>query len=264
MLRHRYMHVVVDEAQDLSPAHWKMLRAMVASGPDDIFLVGDTHQRIYDNYVTLGSLGINIRGRASRLSLSYRTTSQILRAAGALLGDETYDDLDGGEEDLAGYRSLLRGDPPTFQSAANWVQELALLVQQLRVWGAPEDGSIAIAVPTREMASEVIQKLEHDGIAAVEIGPDGPKQPDGIHVGTMHRFKGLEYQRMIIAGVSDGLVPRRAIERFVDSDPKRYRRERLRDRSLLFVAATRARDDLAVSWNGPRSPFIPSRFQHSA
>ena len=53
----------------------------VAAGPDDMFLVGDTHQRIYDNHVTLGSLGINIRGRSSRLTLSYRTTRQILATA---------------------------------------------------------------------------------------------------------------------------------------------------------------------------------------
>jgi superfamily I DNA/RNA helicase len=52
---HRYRHVVVDEAQDLSPAHWMLLRAMVAPGPDDMFLAGDTHQRIYDSYVSLGT-----------------------------------------------------------------------------------------------------------------------------------------------------------------------------------------------------------------
>ena len=60
----------------------------------------------------------------------------------------------------------------------------------------------------------------------------------------MLRFKGLEYQRMIIAGVSDGLVPRAEDQPVAqDSDPKRYQRERQRDRSLLFVAATRARDE---------------------
>nr|WP_216725820.1 UvrD-helicase domain-containing protein [Streptomyces sp. NRRL S-31] len=53
--RHRYRHIVVDEAQDLAAAHWKMLRVMVAPGPDDIFLVGDTHQRICDNRVTLAA-----------------------------------------------------------------------------------------------------------------------------------------------------------------------------------------------------------------
>ncbi|MFC7471338.1 UvrD-helicase domain-containing protein [Actinomadura keratinilytica] len=72
-LRHRYRHIVVDEAQDLRPAHWKMLRAMAPRTSDDLFLVGDTHQRIYKNQVTLGSLGVNIRGRSAKLTLSYRT-----------------------------------------------------------------------------------------------------------------------------------------------------------------------------------------------
>jgi superfamily I DNA/RNA helicase len=73
---YRYKHVVVDEAQDLSPAHWMPLRSMVEPGPNDMFLAGDTHQRIYDNYVSLGSLGIAVRGRSSRLTLSYRELKQ--------------------------------------------------------------------------------------------------------------------------------------------------------------------------------------------
>jgi hypothetical protein len=40
---HRYRHVVVDEAQDLGAAHWKMLRAMVAPGHNDLFITGDAH-----------------------------------------------------------------------------------------------------------------------------------------------------------------------------------------------------------------------------
>jgi superfamily I DNA/RNA helicase len=91
----------------------------------------------------------------------------------------------------------------------------------------------------------------------VEIGPDGPAQPDGVHMGTTHRFKGLEYRRVIIATASNYLVPRAVINRCQDSNPKRYNHERARNRSRLFVAATRDRDDLAVDWQGTRSPFIP-------
>lgn len=262
--RPRYRHVVVDEAQDLSAAHWKMLRAMVAPGPDDMFVVGDTHQRIYDNHVTLGSLGIHIRGRSSRLTLSYRTTRQILAAALEIMSGEVYDDLDGGEETLAGYRSLLRGSRPVFRGAATWAQERDLVVEQLRAWGNPTDGSVAICVPTRELGTDLVATLAARGVPVVEIGPDGPKGSDGVHIGTMHRFKGLEYQRMIIAGVCDGLVPRQAIMRYRDSDPKRYQRERQRDRSLLFVAATRARDELAVFWHGTPSPFLTSRLVQPA
>ncbi len=90
----------------------------------------------------------------------------------------------------------------------------------------------------------------------------GPKSSDGVHIGTMHRFKGLEYQRIILAGVSDGFVPREMIVMYRDADPKRYQRERQRDRSLLFVAATRARDELGVTWHGTPSPFLTSRLVH--
>ncbi len=230
---------------------------------DDMFLVGDTHQRIYDNYVTLGSLGVNIRGRSAKLTLSYRTTRQILATALELLSGETYDDLDGGAENLAGYRSLLHGGRPTLHGVGSWAEEQQLISRQVRAWGAAvdgsmADGSIAVCLPTRQLAGEVIQRLAEDGVTAVEIGPDGPKQHDGVHVGTMHRFKGLEYRRVIIGGVSAGLVPHSGIERHQDTDPKRYLRERMRDRSLLFVAATRARDELAIFWHGAPSPFLPA------
>ncbi|MFC7483004.1 UvrD-helicase domain-containing protein [Luedemannella flava] len=253
---YRYRHVVVDEAQDLNAAHWKMLRAMVAPTRNDLFIVGDTHQRIYDNYVTLGQLGINIRGRSSRLTRCYRTTREILASGLELLTGETYDDLDGGEETLAGYRSLLHGDRPVLRGLRTWAEERDAIVAHLRAWGPALDGSIAVCLPTREMVGEVVDRLRAEDIPAAEIGPDGPKQPDGVHVGTMHRFKGLEYQRMILGGICDGLVPRAGITAYADVDPVRFQRERARERSRLFVAATRARDELAVFWHGTRSPFV--------
>jgi superfamily I DNA/RNA helicase len=255
----RYRHVVVDEAQDLNAAHWRMLRAMVAPDRNDMFIVGDTHQRIYDNYVSLGSLRINIRGRSSRLTRCYRTTRQILATALELLTGETYDDLDGGEENLASYRSLLSGQRPTLRGLRTSAEERDAIIGHLRAWGPALDGSIAVCLPTKEMVTEVLDRLASERIPAFDIGPDGPKHVDGIHVGTMHRFKGLEYQRMILGGVAEGLVPRAAIASYEAADPLRFQRERARDRSLLFVAATRARDDLALFWHGTRSPFISYR-----
>nr|WP_035920453.1 hypothetical protein [Frankia sp. QA3] len=64
------------------------------------------------------------------------------------------------------------------------------------------------------------------------------------------------HRRIIIAGATAGLIPRAAIARYQDTDARRYQRERARDRSLLFVAATRARDDLAIFWHGQPSPFL--------
>ncbi|WP_326590705.1 UvrD-helicase domain-containing protein [Streptomyces brevispora] len=260
-LHYRYRHIVVDEAQDLRPAHWKMLRAMTARDADDLFLVGDTHQRIYKNQVTLGSLGINIRGRSAKLSLSYRTTRQILRSALEVLGEETYDDLDGSSETLAGYRSVLSGGTPGLHPCSDWQSEREAIAAHILAWDAHSDEritheQIAICVPTNHMARELGSTLGEHGVRALEIGADGARGEPGIHIGTMFRFKGLEYQRMIIAGVSDGLIPREQVNQLRQTDPARYRREAQRARSLLFVAATRARDSLDVFWHGTPSPFL--------
>ncbi|WP_328496995.1 AAA family ATPase [Streptomyces sp. NBC_00414] len=255
-LRYRYRHIVVDEAQDLRPGHWKMLRAMVARDRNDLFLVGDTHQRIYNNQVTLGSLGINIRGRSAKLTLSYRTTRQILGSALGVLSGESFDDLDGNEETLAGYRSVLSGARPALHPNSDWEGERQGIAELVAEWDDIPLEQIAICVPTNAMAQEVAVSLAHAGIRAIEIGPDGPRGDEGVHIGTMFRFKGLEYQRMIIAGVNEGLVPRHAVTQMQRTDALRYRRELQRTRSLLFVASTRSRDSLAIFWHGTPSRFL--------
>ncbi|NYI03501.1 UvrD-helicase domain-containing protein [Allostreptomyces psammosilenae] len=255
-LRYRYRHIVVDEAQDLRPGHWKMLRAMVPHDRNDIFLVGDTHQRIYQNQVTLGSLGINIRGRSARLTLSYRTTRQILGSALGLLSGEHFDDLDGGDETLAGYRSVLSGARPAVHESPDWETERQRIAELITEWNDIPPEQVAVCVPTNVMASELASTLARNGIPAVEIGPDGPRGDGGVHIGTMYRFKGLEYQRMIIAGVREGLVPREAVLRLERTDPVRHRRELQRACSLLFVAATRSRDALAIFWHDTPSRFL--------
>ncbi|MFF0004576.1 UvrD-helicase domain-containing protein [Streptomyces tibetensis] len=268
-LKYRYKHIVVDEAQDLRAAHWKMLRAMVAPGDNDMFIAGDTHQRVYDNHVSLGSLGINVRGRSARLSLSYRTTKEILARALTVMSGETYDDLDDGTDTLSGYRSVLHGPVPELSGYTTWEEELDGLASTLRAWrdelaavenGAARDlrGLIAVAVPDRDKVSQVIYHLATKaGLGYAQLTSDGPRGDGEIHVGTMPRFKGLEYQRLVIVGASDRLVPRMdSIDRYRTEDPTRYRRELRKARSMLFVAATRARDALTITWHGDPSPFL--------
>ncbi|WP_217223011.1 UvrD-helicase domain-containing protein [Streptomyces anulatus] len=274
-LGHRYQHVVVDEAQDLRPAHWKMLRAMVASDEDDMFIAGDTHQRIYDQQVTLGTVGVHIRGRAARLTLSYRTTREILNRAMEVVNPKsaqiTFDDLDDGTDNLDGYRSVLRGPAPDLVPCDSWDDELVQLAAALKTWrgelatggvdGRPRDprGTIAVCVADREAANQVMYYLATEAdLTVAELTKDGVKGDGDIHVGTMHRFKGLEYQKLAIIGARDGVIPRASlVQRYRDTDPKRLAREELKARSLLFVAATRARDTLRISWHGKASPYLP-------
>ncbi|CAL9562463.1 UvrD-helicase domain-containing protein [Streptomyces sp. enrichment culture] len=262
-LRPRYQHIVVDEAQDLSASHWRMLRAMVRRGPNDIFLVGDAHQRIYGSRVVLSHQGIEVRGRASRrLTLNYRTTRQILGSANRLIKGEPFDDLDTGTDTLDGYRSVLTGLAPQFWRAPDRLTEMravaALIKERHDAYGTPYS-AMAVSVPDGGAAQEFANVFAREfQLPAVELGKDGVRSDsDAVPIGTMHRFKGLEFQRVFLTSVGEGQVPHQRIEQYRDTNPDRYRQEEQRARSLVFVAATRARDELIVTWSGKASPFLP-------
>jgi DNA helicase-2/ATP-dependent DNA helicase PcrA len=74
---------------------------------------------------------------------------------------------------------------------------------------------------------------------------------------TMHNTKGLEFDRVIITGLEEGLFPRGS-----DESPDEIEEER----RLFYVAVTRARDELYLTScssrrvHGRRHDFIPSRF----
>ncbi|MFD9433041.1 UvrD-helicase domain-containing protein [Streptomyces sp. NPDC060002] len=263
-LKPRYHHVVVDEAQDLSASHWRMLRAMVRKGPNDIFVVGDAHQRIYANRVVLSHQGIEIRGRASRrLTLNYRTTRQILGSANGLLTGATFDDLDTGTDTLDGYRSVLTGLAPQFWRAPDRLTEMravATLIKERHDTHDTPYSAMAVSVPDGSSAQEFAHVLAREpfSIPVVELGRDGVRSGrEAVRIGTMHRFKGLEFQRVFLTSVGEGQVPHQRIEQYRLENPDRYRQEEQRSRSLLFVAATRARDELTVTWSGKASRFLP-------
>ncbi|RJO74931.1 DNA helicase [Nocardia panacis] len=174
--------------------------------------------------------------------------------AAGLLGEEEWDDLDEGSDDLTGYRSVLRGNPPRSRPYPTWETELDGITDQISEW---HGGSIAVAVPERWMIDAVEQHLAQTGMRVTVIGADGPRDAEApVHIGTMHRFKGLEYQRMILAGVAEGLLPSTHVLALKNTDPARYRLEMKQARSLLFVAATRTRDNLVISWHGRKSRFL--------
>ena len=93
----QYRSVVVDESQDFHNEEWKLIRALVPAGANDLFLVGDAHQRIYGRKVVLSRCGIAIQGRSSSLRINYRTTEQIRAWAVAMVEGMAVDDLDGEE-----------------------------------------------------------------------------------------------------------------------------------------------------------------------
>ena len=122
--------ILVDEAQDMSTHAFAFLRAVIPEEqPNDIFIVGDGHQRIYRKRVVLSRAGLNIRGRSRRLRINYRTTDEIRRFAVALLEGVEFDDLDAGVDTTSGYRSLTSGENPELAC----MTRLRVRLQPLRI-----------------------------------------------------------------------------------------------------------------------------------
>ncbi|GII91089.1 sigma-70 family RNA polymerase sigma factor [Sinosporangium siamense] len=251
-----YHHIVVDEAQDLHPAQWRLLRAAVGEGPDDLFLVGDPHQRIHNHRVSLSALGINVRGRGVRVKVNYRTTQEILAWAVPLLGGAAVQGLDGTADDLAGYASPVHGDKPRVHAAADDEAELSELVAQVGAWMNAGVDPVSIAVTARffRLARRAHEALGAAGIPATFMG--GSDERDAVQVGTMHKAKGLEFRCVAVIGASAELIPNPGVLTPEGEDPVSRALDLQRERNLLFVACTRARDQLYVSHVGAPSPFI--------
>ncbi len=252
-----YRHIVVDEAQDLSPDQWRLLRASVPEGPDDLFLAGDTHQRIYNNHVSLRDVGINVTGRSRRLTINYRTSAEILRWSLELMHGARFDDMNDRLDTIAGCRSDVHGDAPTVEGFGTRDVEFASLSEKVQGWidSGIEPSEIGVAVRSRKLGDAVAAALTKHRIPSTFLA-DSRGKTEGVAIGTMHRMKGLEFRCLAVAAVSSKQLPAPYAVASADEDEHTHARDLQRERCLLFVACTRAREQLLVTWHGEPSPFL--------
>ena len=248
-------HVLVDEGQDLGPAHWQLLRALTGEHADDLFIAEDSHQRIYGQRVILSQFGIRIVGRSQRLTLNYRTTAQNLAYAVGVLEGGAYVDLEDGAESASQYRSARSGPAVELIESATLSEELDQAADLIREWSKTTDAreTIAILVREQKQRDRVVTGLAERGVTVRAVDREHIKPGQPV-VMTMHRAKGTEFSKVLLFGVNQGAIPRPLREEQYAEDV--WADALLRERSLLYVAATRARDELALSWSGEPSQLL--------
>jgi len=257
-----YAAVIVDEAQDMGEQAFRLIRAIVPETPsgdrNSLFIVGDAHQRIYGRRAAMSACGINVRGRSKRLRLNYRTTQEIRAWAVSVLEGVSVDDLDEGTDTLRGYVSLMRGVAPELVGCRSEAEELDGLVDWVRA--LPPDqirlSDIGVLCARRADAERVQAALRAAGIETVMLqsGADDRSVP-GVRITTMHRAKGLEFFAVAIPFLSDtAFPPQGALRAAVDAADKED--IFMQHRSLLHVAATRAKKALRVSWSGTPTTLV--------
>jgi superfamily I DNA/RNA helicase len=83
---------------------------------------------------------------------------------------------------------------------------------------------------------------------------DDPSDP-ALRLATMHRVKGLEFDQVFLPGLDASQMPLQ-VERNKRPDALSRDLFEQQERSLLHVAATRAKNRVVVSYSGKASPFI--------
>ena len=258
----RYKHVIVDEGQDLSTNAFRLIRSIAGEEHEnDIFIVGDAHQRIYKNKAVLSRCGINIRGRSSVLKINYRTTEEIRKSAFALLNGISFDDLDDSFDMGDHCQSLTHGTAPEILSLSNANEEFDVILAKIKnlIDAGVASKNICVVARTHNLLDDYIEHFALNGIRCYEIR--GNKADDrgleGIRVATMHRVKGLEFQYVFIVAANSRIIPYAAAIDHMDSVSEQ---ETLTaEKCLLYVALTRAQKGAFISGYGKMSEFIQQK-----
>ncbi|MGH9628906.1 MAG: 3'-5' exonuclease [Bryobacteraceae bacterium] len=252
----QFRYVIADEYQDLGPAELRFLKSLVPNKDNNLFLCGDSGQRIYKGPVSWLSLGLDVRGRSTSLNVNYRTTEQIRRFADRILGD--CPDASTGEAENRRSVSLLRGPEPhvhAFGTVAEEIAGVAKAISGLLAEGyRPQD--IAVFVHGQaQLEKRAEPACKAAGVTCRELSDESPLSGSDVSVGTMHRAKGLEFKAVVVMGCDDKMLPMRAVlDKLSDSADRGAFIEQ--ERRLFYVACTRARERLLVTHSGPKSRFL--------
>lgn len=232
-----YEHILIDEAQDMSPVELAVVTQTVTGG-QSITLAGDVAQRLYmDNGFTgwndlLSELGLS-HVQVEPLQITYRSTEQVTAFAHAVLGP------------LAPATvpvTTRLGAPVELFGFAHSGDAVGFLAEALRELAADEpQASIAVVARYPEQAD-----LYHAGLRQAEIPnlrrvaeQDFPFKA-GVDVTDLRQVKGLEFDYVILVEVNQSTYP-------VDDE----------SRHLLHIGATRAAHQLWILSTGKASELLP-------
>ena len=239
--------VVVDEAQDVSVAQLRFLAALGTGCPNSLFFAGDLGQRIFQQPFSWKALGVDVRGRSRTLRINYRTSHQIRAQADRLL-DPELTDVDGNSEQRRGTISVFNGPVPVIRVRGSQDEETNTVSQWLaeRLGEGMAPHEIGVFVRSAAEIERARAVVERAGIPFKVLDERVGTASGHASISTMHLAKGLEFRAVAVMACDDEVIPlQERIEAIADEADleEAYNTER----QLLYVACTRARDNLAAT-----------------
>ena len=216
-------HLVIDEAQDFGPVEFAIM-VQAVQDRRHLTIVGDVSQKILFARRFIGwdkiidSLGLE-ESDLIRLEVSFRCTAQIMTLASRVAGD--LKKVEGRQGPQPVFHRVEDNDD-LLETIVNWVQA---------VQSSGPNKLIALICRYPKQAMELKEELE-------EMIPDGLRlghrdqfsfEP-GVIVTNVHQVKGLEFDAVCI----------------VEPSEENYPQTRPESRNMLYVAITRAEDELML------------------
>ena len=230
----QYDIVLVDEAQDFSANQVRAVMKHIAPLHSVTFVL-DAVQRIYPRGFDWAEAGVTI-ARSHRLRQNHRNTRQIAAFAYPLVRDLDVDD----DGTLPEFEQTEREGPKPTVVRGVFGQQMSWVIE--RIAELPDNESVALLQPrgggwmdyTRE-------RLEAAGFDYVEMTrrPEWPQGSEEIALLTLHSAKGLEFDHVILLGLSAELMPH---------GPEANDTQLANHRRLVAMAIGRARNTVALTY----------------
>ena len=254
-------YIVVDEAQDIGVQQLRFLAAIAGNRANALFFAGDLGQRIFQTPFSWKSLGVDVRGRSRTLNINYRTSHQIRLQADRLLGPEV-SDVDGNVESRKNTISIFNGPEPTICSYADTEAEsqaVGAWLQQCSASGVlPQEIGVFVRSDSEWPRAQAAVKAA--GLQGRVLGKDMATEEGFVSITTMHLAKGMEFRVVAVMACDDEIIPSQ-VRIDTAADEAELTEIYNTERQLLYVACTRARDQLHVSAVKPESEFLEDLLQ---
>jgi superfamily I DNA/RNA helicase len=242
-----YKHIVIDEGQDLSPEAIRSLVAAVQPGGTVSFF-GDYHQQIYGQGLSWRKCGLKVKA-IDPFRDNLRNTAQIARVAIAM---NEMSHMTGDTEDLIEpVEPTAAGSTPILLKCRSEASEIAEVQRVAR----DQAGVATVAILTRTWPEAHAAVAGIQGARVLKDSSNAAWDPSpGIYYGTYHAAKGLEFDVVVLPFVNTARLPNpQAVEAYGPVDASS------RDGKLLYVAVTRARAELLVTYTGEVASLLPTK-----
>lgn len=239
----------VDEYQDVNPLQQSLLDLWLGEN-DNICVVGDVCQTIYSfagakNKYLQEFTDKFPEASVFKLNRNYRSSAEIVEFANNLLAQMPNQKSNVGQ--LFATRNQV--ETVSVTSYLSEHEEAQSIVDQISkmIENGTKLKDIAVLSRTNTQLEKVAIKLEEKNInysiQTSEKYSLRTRLEEKVTLASIHATKGLEWENLFLIGVSDDLIP------FVQADGPEEILEELR---LFYVAVTRAKNKLSITWSKSR------------